>query len=47
MIVGAVPAPSAVLIFVLYGSFRNVDVVIFVSGFASLNRSTAPCRMPS
>src|ERR671933_258388 len=47
MIVGAWPAPSAVLIFVLYGSFWKVVVVICESGFALLNRSTARCLMPS
>src|SRR6266536_3716822 len=47
IMVGACPAPRAVLIFVLYGSFWKVVVVIFESGLASLNRSTACCRMPS
>src|SRR5690606_41556905 len=47
MIVGACPAPIAVLIFVLYASFWKVVSLICWSGWALLKASTAPARTPS
>ena len=47
MIVGACPAPIAVLIFALYASFWNVVALILVFGLALLNRSTLACRIAS
>ena len=47
MIVGAWPAPIAVLIFVLNASFWKVVNWICLSGLAALNRLTVSVRMPS
>src|SRR3954467_11257002 len=47
MIVGAWPAPSAVLILALYASFWNVVALILEFGLALLNRSTLACRIAS
>ncbi len=47
MMVGACPAPMAVLIFVLYASFWYVVSSIWSSGWALLNASTAPALTPS
>src|SRR3954451_15795209 len=47
MMVGPWPAPSAVLILVLYASFWNVVVWIWPSEFFLLKASTAPWRMSS
>src|SRR3954454_22952574 len=45
MMVGPWPAPSAVLILVLYGSFWYAVALIWLFGLALLNRSTECCRM--
>jgi hypothetical protein len=47
MIVGAWPAPIAVLILALYASFWNVVNPICPSGLALLNRLTALVRTGS
>jgi hypothetical protein len=47
MMVGAWPAPIAVLIFVLYASFWNFVALIWVFGLALLKRSTVCCRTAS
>src|SRR5689334_10933114 len=46
MMVGPCPAPSAVLIFVLYASFWNSVNEILPFGFAALKRLTVSSRMP-
>src|SRR6266496_5751126 len=47
MMVGAWPAPMAVLILVLYASFWKVVCLSVLLGLALLKRSTAPVRTPS
>src|SRR6185437_5585103 len=47
MIVGACPAPIAVLILALYASFWNVVGLILLFGLALLNRSTLARRIAS
>src|SRR5689334_14412572 len=47
MMVGAWPAPMAVLILVLYASFWKVVALILVFGLAALNRFTLAVRIAS